>query len=217
MDLSKLPKFSQTPQPPPENPPPSGNAMLFCECGAPVAAGSRFCPHCGRKFRGDEAAASLLAEDVHPAEIWITGFLGVIFMLMGMTFAKWAIAKMTGQPFHTMVNWTSGPKSGQEVDYFELQGFSAWTDMGVFLFGLSMLLEAIALIFVLLGKLRLAAVLLALLVTGATFLLNALVVVKLFGAGVLPILSLLAVAFAGFMVMRLWALARVSSVVKATS
>ena len=213
MDLSKLPKFSQTPPAPqePEQTPQSTTAMLFCECGAPVAGGSRFCPHCGRKFEPKTGYAdpSLLAEDVHPAEIWISAFLGLIFMLIGGTFAKWAIAKMTGQPFHTTYFWQQGPNAGKEVDYWELQGFTAFTDMGVFLFGLSMVLEALALVMILWGKLRRMSAWAALVVTCATFLLNAFIIVKLFGAGVMPILSLIVLAFAGFMIMRLWQLTKI--------
>lgn len=158
-----------------------------------------------------------MGEDVHPAEIWIAGFLGVIFMLMGMSFAKWAIATLSGQTYNTGAVWSSGPNAGQPVTYFELQGFTGWTDMGIFLFGLSMVLEAAALCLILWRKFRLPAVWMAMLLTGATFILNAFVIVKLFGAGVMPILSLLVVAFAGFMLMRLWTLAKVLSIATPTS
>src|SRR5688500_7991464 len=111
MDLSKLPRLSQTPPPPPgQNPdappePPIGSqhgfpviptggqaaapgaptpvasATLFCRCGAQLAPGMRYCSNCG----ADMAEAL----EYRPAgrgmgmgpEAWISIALGVILLL----------------------------------------------------------------------------------------------------------------------------------------
>ena len=105
------------------------------------------------------------------------------------------------------MNWTSGPKAGQEVDYFDLEGFTAWTDTAIFLFGLAMVLEAAMLTVVysrLGGKVALTSV--ALLVTILATALNLVVCFKLFGAGIMPLMSALAVAFGGYMAVYEWRL-----------
>jgi hypothetical protein len=42
------------------------------------------------------------------------------------------------------VNWTDGPLAGTEVAYFDLTGFTALTEMGVFIFALVLLLDCMA-------------------------------------------------------------------------
>lgn len=212
MDFSKLPKLSQTDTPPnasestESSSAPPQVATLWCGCGSPVPVGSRFCPSCGKTFAGSAGRSSggILSEDIHPGEIMIAGFLGALFMLMGLSFAKWSICKLTGQTYHTNVNWTAGPNEGTEVAYFDLQGMTAWTDTGIFLFGLSMVIEALALVLIsraIAPKLSAGA---ALLVTAAAFAINGYIAIKMFGANTLPLLSLLAMGFSGFTLMRLW-------------
>ena len=80
MDLSKLPKFSQTPPPPDQSQPPApapaeptmkteggpagAKVELFCRCGAPITPGTNFCSHCGANYyeavggRGADRAGS---------------------------------------------------------------------------------------------------------------------------------------------------------------
>jgi hypothetical protein len=102
MDLSKLPKLSQTPAPP-DNAAPvsmgdvggdasvpaggSGKLELFCRCGAPITPGTNFCSHCGANYyeavggrpRGGERRGEI------PGGMWVEAFLSVaigLFLLM---------------------------------------------------------------------------------------------------------------------------------------
>src|SRR4051812_534805 len=103
MDMSKLPRMSQSPAPPPEATPASPAAE---SSATPVQYAS---------------PDNQLADGVG-AEVWISAALGVIFLLVGRTFAAYCIAKLTGQAFHTNVVWQAGAKAGQEVEYPELEG-----------------------------------------------------------------------------------------------
>lgn len=138
-------------------------------------------------------------------EIWLSVAIGVILMLIGRNFAAFSFAKLTGREFHTQVTWTAGPRAGQEVDYPELQGFTALSDSAIFLFGLAMVLEGISFAVVASGfrakvPVVIAALIVAILATGY----NLFVVIKLFGAGTVPIVSLLAVAFGVYTVINQW-------------
>src|SRR5438105_3791048 len=103
MDISKLPKLSQSPPPPP---PDSASPETS------VPAPTRRVPD----YRSPSDDPPLSA-----GEIWFSLIVGVIFLLLGWTFARFTIAKLTGQPFHSGYNWSSGPKTGQEVGYLELE------------------------------------------------------------------------------------------------
>ena len=140
------------------------------------------------------------------ADIWISLVIGILLCYLGGTFGRYAISRITHQPFHTGVNWTSGPKDGTEVDYFELEGFTAWSDMGVFLFGLILLFEAAAKTVLLLrpGKPARIALMLAILLTVLGVLLNMIACAKLFSAGITPMLSGFAVAFGGWILFDEW-------------
>ena len=183
MDINKLPRLSETARhaeaPPPQQHPPDE---------VPRQPMERVAPGIG-------------------AEVWISLIIGVILMMVGQSFARYAIARLSGNEFHTRVNWTSGPKAGQEVDYWDLQGYTAWTDTAIFLFGLAMVLEAAMLAVVYSrsgGKIPLT--MLALIVTILATALNLWVCFLLFGAGILPLMSGLAVAFGGYIAMYEWRL-----------
>src|SRR5690554_1263458 len=77
------------------------------------------------------------------AEVWISAIVGIVLMLLGRSFGAWAITTLTGGTYETGVNWISGPLAGQPVGYWELAGGTAWTDSGIFLLGLALILEAI--------------------------------------------------------------------------
>jgi hypothetical protein len=182
MDLSKLPRLSETDKhaPPPQPPEESRPAP---DAYQPVQVQS-------------EGVA---------AQVWLSGILGLVFMLMGRNFARYLIAKLTGQEFHTGVNWTAGPKTGQEVAYFELAGYTAYTDTGIFLFGLAMVLEAVVLAFVRRSTpATRALVTIALVITAGMTLFNLVLVVMLMSTNTLPIISLLVVAFGGFLTHWQW-------------
>ena len=195
MDISKLPRMSETNK---HAPPPPEPAAAAADAGDQPAR--RESPPAS--YQSYEAARPGVG-----AEVWLSLIIGLILMMVGWTFARWAITTLTGQTFHTNVNWTAGPKAGQEVEYFELQGFTAWTDAGLFLFGLAMVLEAAMLAVVysrMGGKVALTA--LALLVTVLATALNLFVAIRLLGIGIMPLMSALAVAFGGYMAMYEWKL-----------
>ena len=209
MDLSKLPKLSQTPQQtdaPAPDPGLAEAATDFCrQCGVPLRPGARFCDGCGATTAVRTPASASMAE------AWISGIIGVIFMLLGKTFAAYVFSLITRQPFHTGINWASGEQAGTEVTYPQLQGLVIWTDSAMFIFGLALVMEALAIALSRSG-LRVASLLtpLALLVAVLATLYNLVVVIMLFSQGILPILSLLAVAFGGYLVMSQWTVFRAS-------
>ena len=143
------------------------------------------------------------------ADVWISTVLGLLFVFLGMTFAKFVVAKLTHHAFDTGYVWpdddTSG-RAGQPVAYFDLQGYSAWTDMGVFLFGLTLLFEAASKAAVVLRPSTASRGLLglAILLTLATVALNVVAAGLLLHYGVTPILSGLAVAFGGWILFDEW-------------
>jgi hypothetical protein len=187
MDLSKLPKMSETPKPPPPEPPKDDAAR----------DPSR------RMDAVDAGAAGML---------WFSLIVGALCMMLGRSFALYATAKLRGAEYHTKIEWNTGPKIGQEVAYFELQGGTAWADMGIFLFGLAMILEAISLAIV---SSRAGAkqfwVTVSLGVVTLATIINLIAAVKVLEAGMIPTVSGLAVAFGGYMAMYQWKLLRLLS------
>jgi hypothetical protein len=213
MDLSKLPKLSQTPQQASEgplgndtcSPAPAAGGMEHCRaCGLPLRVGARFCDGCGAVVpRGGDAP------EAGAAEVWISAIFGIVFILIGKTFGAYLWSLITHQPFHTGVNWTSGEQAGSEVTYPQLQGFVIWTDSGMFIFGLALLLEALAMALTRTQlRLKRAVVSLALLIAAIATAYNLVVVFVLFSQGLLPLLSLLAVAYGGYLVISQWSLFR---------
>jgi hypothetical protein len=191
MDISKLPRMSESGK---HAPPPPDEADT-----RPGEASPQRTPS---DYRSYDAARPGVG-----AEVWLSLIIGLILIMVGWRFARWALATMTGQPFHTNTTWTSGPKAGQEVSYFELEGFTAWTETALFLFGLALVLEAAMLAVVysrMGGKVALTAV--AQLVTVLATGLNLLVAIKLLGIGIMPLMSALAVAFGGYMAVYEWKL-----------
>ena len=176
MDHSKLPRMSNTPDRPADAGPPPAE-------GVPYAAPAR-------EPRDPGAGA----------QAWLSGILGVICLLIGANFARWLLS---GGTWTTGVIWTAGPKAGQPVAYFELQHGQAWTETGIFLFGLALVLEAAMLLASSRAGpgVRRATVGAALVVTALATLVNAGVAAYLVSIGVtLPLFSLLATAFGGYMV-----------------
>jgi hypothetical protein len=150
MDLSKLPKFSQTQQPhaPARTetndapaPAPVARAPHCVQCGLPLRPGARFCDACGAPTAVDTGVPPGNAADA-----WISAIIGFIFLIIGKNFGAYLFSLITRQPYHTGVNWVSGDKAGTEVAYPDLEGFVIWTDSAMFIFGIALLLEAAALL-----------------------------------------------------------------------
>ncbi len=184
MDLSKLPRLSdsasQTPPPPPQSevPPAPPQPVTYSQ------PGTYHQPH-----------------GISP-DIWFNTVVGIILLFVGRSFASWLIATLTGQTFHTGVEWTQASGNSGEVPYFQLQGYTAWTDAGLFIFGVVVLLEALCLALYQTrpaGPSR-ALVLAALALTVLCTALNLVLCIVLMSHGVFPLFSALAVAFGGYII-----------------
>jgi hypothetical protein len=185
MDHSKLPRMSQTPSRPAEHDLP------------PVA----------RPVVSVEAAST---GSVAP-QIFLSAVLGLVYTYLGRNFGGWLLATVTGRTFDTGVAWGApvnpgDPAQGTPVGYFELAGGTAWSDMAVFVFGVALLVEAAALLASTRGGgVRTAMLGLAVAVTAIAVLVNLGVAGYLMSLGVgLPLFSILAVAFGGWMLFSLW-------------
>jgi hypothetical protein len=137
MDLSKLPKFSQTPPPPgqSEAPAPAEPTMkteggqtggakveLFCRCGAPITPGTNFCSHCGANYYeavgGRGADRNRDRSEFTGGGMWIEAFLsiavGLFLMLIAPNGIRYMTATLMGKPF-TPYDHPEIPN--QKVDY----------------------------------------------------------------------------------------------------
>jgi hypothetical protein len=199
MDMSKLPRLSNTAQ---STPPPAGDAP------APPAPDPPIPSRPEPPYSEQPMTQGLLMG----AEVWLTGVLGLIFMLLGKNFGIYLISKLTGGVYHTGVNWTAGPLTGTEVSYPDLQGFVMWTDASLFLFGLAMVFEAIVL-FASSGArgLRRPLIRLAFAITILAIGFNLIACVKLISGGATPFISLLATAFAVYIAMYEWTLLKATA------
>lgn len=184
MDYSKLPKFSQTSVPP----------TTDADAEPPIANTAHpqsQAPHYSQNEPG------------MAAEIWISAVIGLVMLMMGWNFARFLGATLTGQTFHTNVTWeTDDARGGQEVRYFELQGYTAWTESGLFLFGVALLIEAAALAVARRpSKLQKSLIVVALILSVLATVYNLIAAGLVFSIGLLPIVSVLVVAFGGYMAM----------------
>jgi hypothetical protein len=173
MDLSKLPKLSQTPPPPAEpaappavgsgaTTPPTAPALeLFCRCGAPITPGTNFCSHCGASYQdatGGRARRETAGLD--GGGMWVEALLSVAFGLFLLLVAPHGIqylsSTMMGKPF-TPYDAPQGEGS-EKVDFLRYQDtttgvitdykyrdmFEAyWSDMVVTAFALVLIFDGI--------------------------------------------------------------------------
>lgn len=197
MDLSKLPGMSRDRS----SPPPTGDGEPETP---PSPPGPQQPPEEPRRLN----YAPSSGEPGVGLQVYLSLALGIIFMLMGLRFVRWLFATATGRTFDTDATWTTGPDAGQAVGYFELAGYAAWTDMAFFIFGLALVLEAVAVLATVRAepKIRNAALLLAIAVCGLATLLNLGLCIVLFNQGVTPLASLLMTVFGGYITMYLFQL-----------
>jgi hypothetical protein len=189
MDLSKLPKLSETPKPPAPDPNPQPEAT-----------------------RPDDRADIAHVDAGAGGMVWVSLILGALCMMLGRRFPSYLVAKLSGRDFHTQVNWIAGPNAGREVGYWELQGSTAWTEASIFLFGLALVLEALALWVItskMGGKKIILTISLLIVIIATVF--NIFTAVRVMGDGAVPLMSGLAAAFGGYMAMYQWKLLRVLS------
>lgn len=182
MDLSKLPQRSapppQTPDPvtpPPQQPPP--------------------------RVAIDYSTTDSGLLSLGFAEVWIVAILALIFLLLGRNFASYELSHLTGHTYHTNVTWTDDAHPPDtEVPYPQLEGFVYLTDSGVFFFGIVLLAYGIGQAYVTMNLRGAAAVsLLTFFIALAGTLYNLFVSVKLFSAGILPLMSILAFGLGAYL------------------
>jgi hypothetical protein len=206
MDLSKLPKLSQTPAPPPDlatgvneapPPPPAIAAAMssrpeWCrKCHAPNAPNSRFCASCGAGLGGPTGAAPVEVG----AEAWISVAVGAILLLLQPRLLKFISHKLFGTFFAPYQM-----EDGTEVPYTAQLDF--WSDLAITAFALVLIAEGIVVVF----SRRPAVVLAAFLLTVAATLGNLLYLLLTFSTYGLALYSALAVAFGVYIALYQWRL-----------
>jgi hypothetical protein len=189
MDLSKLPKLSDTKSQTPAEDTPQPVADQI-----PAPPGYQPMAYRPQGIGG---------------EIWISLIIGILLAYMGRDFARFVSTRFTHETFHTNFTWPDDDpngRAGQEVAYFDLQNCQAWSDMGIFLFGLILLFEAAAKTFIVIkpGNVSRAVLMLAILLTLLGVVLNVIACLKMFSVQITPLLSGLAVAFGGWILFDEW-------------
>ncbi len=132
MDLSKLPKLS-------------GNR----EADKPQDSIPQTSPAAAPLTNPASAPLEYEAKPVEPPapgpDAFLSLAIGAVLMMVGRGFAEWLIAAVRGVTYDTGVIWQAGPKIGQAVKYWELEGFTALSESTVFIFGLALVADGIVL------------------------------------------------------------------------
>jgi hypothetical protein len=196
MDLSKLPRLSGDRAEPAQG---AGDAGANPAKPAPAHPADP----------SDRLEYAVAAPRAVGPEVWLSCVVGLIFIWLGVDFAKWAVATATGHTFDSGVAWTTGPRTGQTVPYWEVLGYRALTDSSLFVFGVACVLEGLVLLVAhakpsLSRSTVLGSLGMALLATAY----NAVVVAVIMKDGGVPLLSLLVIAFGGYMVLSQWHMLR---------
>jgi hypothetical protein len=207
MDLSKLPRLSNTTTPPPSNdpdpapPPPdlvpttSAPTAGYCACGAPLRAGARFCDSCGSPVAAAATFAQPRDTDAGTgAEVWLSIAIGLLLILMSPRI--WQYYLMPGS-----FTWTFNDADGNPLPYRQTTFF--WSDLGIALFALVLILEGLAIAF----ARRRWVVAAAFGLTVLTTVYNLAYLLYTFNQGV-AILSAFAVAFGVYIAIFEWRLLR---------
>lgn len=214
MDLSKLPRLSNTEAPPAADHarvdptlPPAGDfepammtsapAAAYCRCGAPLRAGARFCDSCGASVAGAPVAALPYAPRVDAgagAEVWISVAIGGMLLFMQPRLLQFVSHKLFGSFFAPYID-----PAGVEVPYIAQIDF--WSDLGITLFALVLILEGLPIAF----ARRRGVVMLAFGLTVLTTAYNLGYLLYSFSAGV-PLLSVFAIAFGVYIATFQWKL-----------
>ena len=118
MDISKLPRMSETAKHAPSPPPPVDQASA-------------------QATRPEPAPVAYEEPDAGPA-IWISIAIGIILLLMYPRFLQWVSSELFGTHFNPFVK-----PDGTVVPYTQVPEF--WADLGPTLFGVVLILEGMAL------------------------------------------------------------------------
>lgn len=188
MDLSKLPRMSNTPPKPGRDEP------------TPASEAAANSLDYGQRGPANDALYI-------GAEIWLMTIMGVVLIVLGHSLVGYSIARLTHHHYATGVQWSSGDREGQDVDYPELMsggvvGGQLYTDLAFVLLGVALIIDAIGRAGVSLrwriGKPILAV---GMIITVVMIMLN------LYFAGVylknnsIPFVSLLAIALGGYLLL----------------
>jgi hypothetical protein len=209
MDLSKLPKLSQTQNPgsgePPAQTAPSSSpapATEFCRaCGLPLRAGARFCDACGAATVRTSTGRAQLG-----AEVWINVAMGVLLLVL----APHTLGYFSSRVFHTTFEPYPDPTrpfpakcdfllydDGTKIFYRDTMEF--WSDLAITAFALTLIVDGIVMAF----ARRPFPVLCAFILTSATTLGNLFYLARTMNSG-LPIISAMAVIFGVYIAIQQW-------------
>jgi hypothetical protein len=197
MDLSKLPKMSQTPRPPNDDPaapptPAAPHVELFCRCGAAITPGTKFCSNCGASY--DEATGGRRREPDDSgigAEAWISIALGAILLFFLKRFLEYCFNRAG----FDQAGWTFFDKNGATLTYPQT-GFY-WADLAAVVFAASLILEGITMLLSRRAGVMIGLLLVTLVALSLNFYAIA-KVVQIHGGDNVQILNLLAIAFGGY-------------------
>jgi hypothetical protein len=223
MDLSKLPKFSSTPAPPPSSTPPERVPPTpagvpttylpggrYCQhCGQPIRPSARYCDSCGQPLAagpGDSRAFEGLG-----LQSALSIIVALILLFMQQRLPEYILYRLSGRqglnfflPDGTKILYLSTPQPFVDL-YPSTPEFLL--DLGPFLFALVLILDG----FVLALLRRKVAIGTTLALTAAVTLYNlgtVLMAIRPYGVGAV-LISFLAAAFGGFMCWQQWTLLRV--------
>lgn len=191
MDLSKLPRLSNTERPAPSaEPTPEGPS--------PAAPRTDAVPVVDYRYPGVRPVAT-----GRGPEAWISIGVGLIFLFVFPHFTQWWIHTV----FHTKTVPSFLPitdsQTGAEIPYSKSDFF--FNDLAIAFFAYALIVEGVAL--VLAGRNRPGVVMFAFVVTAAAVALNAWYLVSSFGEG-FPVVSAIAIVLGGYMLWFQWNLAR---------
>jgi zinc ribbon protein len=209
MDLSKLPKLSQTPKSDAPAEPAPGDSRACPACGLPLRAGAKFCDACGASIAQplpvDRAGVG--------AEAWISIALAIILLILTPHTLTYVSSKL----FHTTFAPYPDPtrpfparcdfilyNDGTREYYRDRPEF--WSDMAITILAAALIVEGITLIL----SRRRALMLFALSITVAATLLNLGYVIATTSKYGWPLMSLLAVVFGIYIGIQQWSHLRFS-------
>lgn len=215
MDISKLPRLSQTSAPPPADameptPAPPADAAFpvvnptpaipaatalnpaWCRrCHSPNAPNSRFCATCGAGIGGETGAAPVEVG----AEAWISIALGALLLFLSPRLIQYITSPST-------FTWTFSDETGAPLAYTKSVYF--WGDVALTSFAIVLILDGLVVMF---GR-RARIVLFAFVLTVLTTLVNAGFIAMMLAKGyALEYMAAIAVIFGGYIAAyqyRLW-------------
>lgn len=204
MDLSKLPKLSQTPQQTDETPAgadpasptpapaPVPAATEYCRaCGLPLRVGARFCDACGAPTLRSTAGRLQVG-----AEAWISIAIGVILLFLFPHLLEYLL-----HPGTTAFDATDS-QTGATIPY--MHSAFIWPDIGVTFFCLLLIVDPLLMLLVP----KRPVVMAALVFSALCAVLNLWVVVRSMNIIGFQIVCAVAVAFSIYVAIQRWSMLR---------